>query len=532
MTFNLLDEQWIPVRTSKGKRRRIAPWEMTSTLQDDPIAAVNSPRADFNGALIQFLIGLVQTSELIPPREPEWGRDFRSPPDPATLRRAFDVHRDAFFLSGDGPRFLQDMQDLALHRGAQCHMADLLMDIPGNGHFVKARDRDGFCFGCTATALYCLQTNAPEGGRGNFTGLRGGGPLTTIVLPPHERLWETVWLNVVSKEDLASMPGNASSNGKQYIFPWLAPTRTGAPTFPHDVHPLQLYWSMPRRIRIDFATLGSGICDICGEASDSLVQRYFTRPHGVAYRGPWKHPLTPYSVDKDGAPLSRKARAGSINYRNWIGLVVKNTETADKAGVQQLPALVVERFMENRRNAVRKGSRAPLWGFGYDMDHMRARCWFDGKIPIHAVSDHIVRAYEVQTERMVRAAITIGNYLNWCLKQAWFSERATVRGDFGFMDTAFWTGSEPDFFQHLNNLIDELEGYPGEPPAATLRSWHRYLCRLAMRLFDEYAASGPIEDEDPARIAKARNKLKGLNWGKKVRVDILQLPEEQKTATT
>ncbi len=534
MGYNLLEEQWIPVRTAGGRRQRIAPWEITSGQESDPIVAVDAPRADFNGALVQFLIGLVQSSDIVPQREPEWSRKFRSPPDPETLREAFAVHRDAFLLNGEGPRFLQDLDASAMANGAECPIEDLLIDLSGNGHFIKSRDRDGFCLGCTATALYCLHINAPEGGRGHFTGLRGGGPLTTIVLPPRENLWETIWLNVVSKEDLASMSADALPRVKEDMFPWLAPTRTGEAktgkrTFPQDANPLQMYWSMPRRIRIDFSSIGSGVCDICGQLSDRLVQRYFTRPYGVAYDGSWKHPLTPYFLDKDGAPLSRKARAGAINYRNWIGLVVKDSNAGDKSKIQRLPALVVERFMKNRRNALGKKTKAPLWGFGYDMDHMRARCWFDGKMPINAVADHIARPYEVQTERMVKAAIAVGENLTWCLKQAWYAERTPTRGDFGFMDTAFWTRSEPDFFRSLNDLVAELEACFPEQPITTLRTWHLYLCRLALQIFDEYAASGPIEDEDPARIARARNKLKNWNRGKKVRIDILQLPEQQNT---
>lgn len=531
MPYNLLEERWIPVRTPDGSRRMIAPWEIAATAEGVPIVAVDTPRADFNGALIQFLIGLVQTSRLIPKREPDWMRNYRSPPEGTKLREAFAGHKEAFFLNGDGPRFLQD---LTLEDGAEWPIGDLLIDQSGNEHFIKPRAGDGFCFGCTATALYCLHTNAPEGGRGHFTGLRGGGPLTTLVLPREDNLWETVWLNVISEDDLSSLSARDSNTAKQDIFPWLAPTRTGEkktgkPTFPEDAHPLQMYWSMPRRIRIDFSDLGNGLCDICGNRSENLVRRFFARPYGVNYEGPWKHPLTPYLIDQKGTLSSRKARPESINYRNWIGLVLKSTNGVDTAKVQGLPALVVERFTGSRRQELRK--RARLWGFGYDMEHKRARCWFEGRMPIHAVSDRIARAYEVQTERMVKAAIGVGNMLVWCLKQAWFADLSSIRGDFGFLDTAFWSGSEPEFFKHLEDLIGELEKCVSEPPLVTLRSWHTYLCKVALKLFDEYATSGPIEDEDPARIARARNMLKYWSRSKKVRVDILQLPDQKQTSS-
>ncbi len=529
MSFNLLEEAWIPVRTSDGYRKLIAPWQITATIRGAPVVAVDSPRPDFSGALIQFLIGLVQSSELVPAMELDWEDGLEPPPPPNTLQDAFSVHKDAFNLDGDFPRFLQD---LTMENGSEVPINALLIDPTGNEHFIKPRNGDGFCFGCAATALFCLHTNAPEGGRGHLTGLRGGGPLTSLVLPPTENLWHTLWLNVVSREDLVGAAGYEYPEAPQDIFPWLAATRsadpkTGGPTYPQDAHPLQMYWSMPRRIRLDCTDLGSGSCLVCGQSSDRLIQRCFTRPHGVNYAGNWIHPLTAYWVNKDGEHSARKARAGTINYRNWVGLVVKSTGENGGAKGQQLPARVVHRFTEKRWRAFENKAGARLWGFGYDMDHMRARCWFDGKMPIPAVLDErITDEYATRSERMVRAAITIGGNLGYCLKEAWFRFTANVRGDTGFVTTAFWSRSEPMFFTHLHALISELARTYPDLTDETLRNWHRDLCRLARQLFDEYVTSGPIEDQDPARIARARNKLNAWNQGKNVKEKILHLPKE------
>lgn len=52
--FNLLFDSWIPVRTRHGENKPIKAYEI---LQSD-IVAIDAPRADFNAALMQFLIGL------------------------------------------------------------------------------------------------------------------------------------------------------------------------------------------------------------------------------------------------------------------------------------------------------------------------------------------------------------------------------------------------------------------------------------------------------------------------------------------
>lgn len=64
--MNLIYDKWIPVRKADGSRDTIAPWEITK----DNYVAVASTRPDFDGALTQFLIGLLQTT--CTPDEPTW----------------------------------------------------------------------------------------------------------------------------------------------------------------------------------------------------------------------------------------------------------------------------------------------------------------------------------------------------------------------------------------------------------------------------------------------------------------------------
>jgi CRISPR system Cascade subunit CasA len=85
---------------------------------------------------------------------------------------------------------------------------------------VKAGRADQLSRATAAIALYTLQTYAPSGGRGNLTSLRGGGPLTTLVLPGGEpTLWHVLWANVPQgkRPPVRDLPR---------VFPWLAKTRT------------------------------------------------------------------------------------------------------------------------------------------------------------------------------------------------------------------------------------------------------------------------------------------------------------------
>src|SRR2546426_4858224 len=306
MSFNLIHENWIPVRREDGGQVLIAPWQITDKF--NPIMALDAPRPGFNGALIQFLIGLVQTA-MAPKDDRAWRAGLTQPPEPDRLKETFESVAFAFSLDSDGPRF---MQDLKLTDGEEKEIAALLIETPGEKTlrenkdvFIKRGLVEKMCFPCVAAALFALQTNAPSGGVGHRTSLRGGGPLTTLILGG--TLWETVWLNVLLSGAFTTINARLKELEMPEIFPWLTATRTsekasGSSTTPIDVHPMQVFWGMPRRIRLILEHLQEGPCDVCGRHVAQLVSRYLTRNYGVNYEGAWMHPLTPYSVIEGGPP--------------------------------------------------------------------------------------------------------------------------------------------------------------------------------------------------------------------------------------
>ena len=82
--LNLISDPWLPVLRKRASRDRIAPQQLTES--DDPIVAVASPRPDFDGALWQFLIGVLQTC--VPPADDSaWCEWLAKPPPPAELQQ-------------------------------------------------------------------------------------------------------------------------------------------------------------------------------------------------------------------------------------------------------------------------------------------------------------------------------------------------------------------------------------------------------------------------------------------------------------
>ena len=172
-----------------------------------------------------------------------------------------------------------------------------------------------------------LQTSAPAGGAGHRTSIRGGGPLSTLVVPGASdgevpTLWQCLWANVVC--NLRAEPEEASR-----VFPWLAPTRVsdkaGITTTPVDVHEGQAFFGMPRRIRLVFQeNTCRHACDLLGIVDDTIITGYVTRPWGTNYTA-WdrRHPLSPYYRPKDAATeyLPVHLQSSRIGYRQWLVLL-------------------------------------------------------------------------------------------------------------------------------------------------------------------------------------------------------------------
>jgi CRISPR system Cascade subunit CasA len=525
--MNLLHDPWIPICRHDGTVERITPWQMTERHGTNPVVAVNAARADFDGALMQFLIGLLQTTTAIETEE-QWEDLLYDPPSPERLQAQFASVAYAFSLDGDGPRFMQDLQ---LAEGNTWSVASLLIDIAGErGFFVKHGSIVGMCQCCVATALFNLQINAPKGGRGHLTSLRGGGPLTTLVMGDFRRirgplgvtLWRNVWLNVLEKNRFLLPCGNPEKQQPSDTFPWLAPTRSsegGQGTTPEDVHPAQMYWGMPRRIRLDLENTRVGQCDVCGIQSHPLIMQYLTKNYGVNYSGPWLHPLTPHRFDKPGVPLPRRAQPGGVSYRHWLGLAI-----ADEAGGRQ-PARVVDAF-EKRNHEL--GMQVRLWVFGYDMDNMKARCWYESLMPLYQLDEVWQREFAKVVAQLVQAADTVRLYLVGALRDAWFeSGDARRKSDIAFIGQAFWQNTEPDFYESLGAFVEALKTGKDEFTASSQvkQQWHSTLCHQARVLFDRWANSEAIAYENPRRIATAHNQLLKNLYGPKLREKVLELPK-------
>jgi CRISPR system Cascade subunit CasA len=563
--MNLLQDPWMPVRDAQGHREWITP----DRLSEPRWRAFDADRPDFNGALAQFAIGLLQTTAPVPDSI-TWRRLYREPPDAATLRQWFEPVRAAFVLNGDGPRF---MQDRYLHEwdgkskprhedaGSLKPIQELLLESAGEGEkvegntdlFVKRKaPAFGLCDACTAITLYALQCNAPGGGRGYLVSIRGGGPLTTLLAAsPSESLWQDLWLNVAHQKVASQRPCAADVASAQSSFPWMGdlrllqpagistthfegpkggpkPSEEERPTLqPSQTTPAHVFWGMPRRVLVDLVNCSSGRCGVCERWSAQLRTRFLTKNYGLNYSGPWMHPLSPYYL-KEKEWLAVHPQPDGIGYRHWTSLVLGGRVS----GKGQRPAEVVNSAMEHR--ALQLGHQLRIWAFGFDTENITARCWYEATLPLFTLPEcqrDAVRAVQSEAQGWIDAAAEASGALLLAVRDAWFRLDIKKNKDraerLRHVQALFWSETEAPFYRHLQALIDAARSGAERDPLPARESWHHTLTSTALRLFDNvFVGTGPVDRSNPRRVSLAHRQLRQSLYGPKLKTALgLPVPE-------
>lgn len=490
MVWSLLSTKWLPVRLKDGSTGKLAPVD----LADENVIDIAATRPDLQGAAWQFLLGLMQSC-LAPKNRDDWEVVWEDGLKPESVRRAFAPLEAAFQFGAESPSFMQDHELLS---GEKIAIASLLPENPGaqttrynKDLFIKRDVTQHFCPQCAALALFSLQLNAPSGGKGYRTGLRGGGPMTTLIELHAYRgerqtpLWRKLWLNVMPQQE-SGLPLPAQYD--EAIFPWLAPTRTSelksAVVTEAQVNKLQAYWGMPRRIRLDFSSVQSGRCDLCQSPGDDLLTAMTVKNYGVNYVD-WVHPLTPYRLSKgEGEKYSVKPQPGGLIWRDWLGL---SQDIAGEAN-REFPAQVVSLFSLYRPVQTVTG----MWGFGFDFDNMKVRCWYEHHLPLLLTAE-IKPSLRLAAQTASRTL----SLLRSALKEAWSSD---ARGDYSFVDIDFWNQTQGHFLALIRDIED------GKDADQVQSQWSKTLWLYARDYFDHRVFTNPQESVDLQRSMLARKK--------------------------
>jgi CRISPR system Cascade subunit CasA len=519
--MNLITSPWIPVRRRDSRSTEyICPWQLTEGHEHNPIVAVDFPRPDLSSSVVTFLIGLFQLA-MTPDNNRKWNELYESPPSPESLKARLVPHAEYFRADGDGARCFQDLE---LQGEEPRPIAAMLIDEPGgqtlkrnSDLFIKRQQFPTLGTSAAIAALITMQSSAPAGGKGYRTSMRGGGPLNTLLVPDQRNdnlpfsLWRLCWLNVLNASESADLSGNNSLQGPEYKLPWLAPTRTsesgdGCDTYPDHGHSLQMHFAMPRRIRLNLDDLQIGSCPLTLR-EEPLVESFQTRSYGVNYEGAWEHPISPHRFDKDGLPIPLHPQPGGIGYRHWLHLTFGIGDGHSKDSIRPAKTII------SGQGTRKRNRRTLIWAFGYDMDNMKARGWYESTMPIYYLDRDGSEILASRAEALIDSSQEVCSNLRRAVRRAWFSDGATVGGDLSFISQSFWQNTETLFFRTLQGVYEALKAGSEEPDR---REWLNHLHAECLRLFDHFAANGNIASENPKRIAIARRDLAKYNFKKSI----------------
>lgn len=509
MPYNLLVDPLAPFLMASGEVRWLAVADIVAGLPDGDYAVESAwPRPDLDTATHEVLIGLL-SFVLAAKSAGEWARRYRTPPSPEELRAALEPLRPAFDLEGDGPLFMQE-------RGLQGEanpVEALFIDTPGanaqrkNSDLLTHRGRYGALgLPAAAMALYALQAFAPSGGAGNLTSMRGGGPLTALVIPQAAGdgrplpLWHRLWANI---ETFSGLPPAAET-----VFPWLradlpvgkgekeggVKVNQGMPGFDERLHP---FFGMPRRIRLVIS--GDGRCDLTGREGP-LVTGFVQRPYGLNY-GAWRHPATPYKRVKAGeAPYPAKPKTGRFGYRDWVAATA-----GDGKDDEQSLALAAENVRFARHQAadiLSDGDRRPharIRVTGWAMSNMEAISYLIAEQPLPLTDLSRVDFIDKFARGMADAGDLVNSSLRFAVKSA-----LGVKDEKGVVEqarTAFYADTDDGF----HALLGEAASRDGaDLREGICRRWLGHMRRAALAIFDA-ACPVPVEDAQKAgRVVDAR----------------------------
>jgi len=175
LSYNLLEEEWIPVLYTDGKFTHVGiKGAFREANRIRQIAASNPMDCV---AIFRFMLALLYWCQGNPPVATDIASERLFPLDRFTK---LDANRECFNLLGGGTRFYQYRQA----GDKELTVNYLLHEIPTGTNFWHFRhstdNKDGLCRACCALGLVRLPVFSTQGGRGNPPGINAKPPMYVV----------------------------------------------------------------------------------------------------------------------------------------------------------------------------------------------------------------------------------------------------------------------------------------------------------------------------------------------------------------
>lgn len=285
--MNLLEDAWIPVRAEGGAGdfRLLTYREL---LCKSGNWQVSLPRDDLELACVQMLVCMTQIMFL-----PEDIRTLRKRVAEPLSRKAFDVGiapcLEWFDLDHPTQPF---MQSRGVKAADDTPIQKLLVGLPeGNNHafFNEVGEVQVLSGPVAAIALFNQASNSPSFGGGFKGSLRGGAPITTLVVSKNSNLRETIWLNVLTLPRIQERLPRWTLDYKRDRPTWINPIRERQTIRWSEIGLIRgLFWQ-PARVQLVRAQVATP-CDVLGGGSGPAYSGFLKEKFSFTVEGLWPHP--------------------------------------------------------------------------------------------------------------------------------------------------------------------------------------------------------------------------------------------------
>lgn len=327
MSYNLLEEKWIPILWKDGNFDRVG--IVDAFAQAERIRQIAASNPMDRVAILRFLLALLYWCQGNPPEllpDKSFPRDwFKKLEDTST--------KECFNLLGNGKRFYQD--NTAQRQQA---VTQLIQEIPsGNNfsHFRHSTDmKQGLCPACCAMGLVRLPLYSVSGlsgpGEPNLmAGINGVPPV--YIVPWGKTLMETLKANWVRHNSI----GEPS---------WVQPDISH---IQDDVPLLYGLTLLSRRVFLHDPVKDTSTCLICGEKAELILTCEF-KTAGKQENEKWNDPHIVYADDRTRKAMRSTdlTAAGKFRMdRPWPELIARIAE-----GDKPTPLLVVGFATDKAKN--------------------------------------------------------------------------------------------------------------------------------------------------------------------------------------
>ena len=247
-SFNLLTENWIPVQ-QQGQFETIS---LKRLLCKDEDWQICQSRDDMELAALQLIVCLVQVV-FMPDDEDKLLDAYKKPMKEADYDKGIEPFVEWFDLLHPKYPFMQ-RTDVKANKIKSVQA--LLTGLPektstsASSHkfFNEIEDVNSLNIELATIALFNRAINSPSEGGGFKSSLRGGAPATTLIL--NERLRQTIWCNVLTKESVQTRYPDFALNPENDLPTWMNPIVPNSEFYSYQIGFRRgLFWQ-PAKIKL------------------------------------------------------------------------------------------------------------------------------------------------------------------------------------------------------------------------------------------------------------------------------------------